>query len=198
MIGGPRTVSIQRQRTLRGQHVVPGGSKRRKVVQVAAGVLGVGLGADAGVHRSTTATVRNPSHTYVADGTYTVQLTITDAEAASATFRNRTRGSTSGSSDGSGGSGTGEAEKGRRKCTHAIDNDGGGLTVSEDSIDRADVTNGRSLQLEQWRASSVCSAAGKTRPLHSEPSARRRVRCRRRAADAPYIAARPRSHARNL
>ena len=79
----------------------------------------------------------NPAHSYAANGNYTVTLVVMDAEAASdaasATFRIKTRGSTSGSSDGGGGgSGTGEAEKGRKKCTDGIDNDGDGLIDGAD------------------------------------------------------------------
>jgi PKD repeat protein len=75
----------------------------------------------------------SPSHTYAANGNYTVTLVVTDADAASvtasATFRIKPQGSTSGSS---GGGGTGEAEKGRRKCTDGIDNDGDGLIDAAD------------------------------------------------------------------
>jgi PKD repeat protein len=80
-----------------------------------------------------------PSHSYSANGNYTVTLTVTDAEAAidsaSASFRVKNRGNTSGSTGGDGGGDTGgtvEAEKGRKKCNDGLDNDGDG------DIDAAD------------------------------------------------------------
>jgi PKD repeat protein len=81
--------------------------------------------------------VVGPTHTYAANGNYTVTLTVTDADAAtdvaSATFRIKSRGSTSGSSDGGGsGGGAVEAEKGRKKCSDGIDNDGDGLIDAAD------------------------------------------------------------------
>ena len=80
----------------------------------------------------------NPLHTYTANGNYTVTLLVADAASASdnasATFRVKNRGNTAGSSGGGGGDGgtTVETEKGRKKCTDGIDNDGDGLTDSDD------------------------------------------------------------------
>jgi PKD repeat protein len=82
----------------------------------------------------------NPAHTYAANGTYAVTLVVMDADAASdvasTTFRIKTRGSISGSSQSGGGSGGGggtvATEKGRKKCTDGIDNDGDGLIDGAD------------------------------------------------------------------
>jgi chitodextrinase len=79
----------------------------------------------------------NPSHAYTANGNYTVTLVVADVESAndnaSATFRVKNRGNTSGSSGGGGDGGTtGGSEKGRKKCTDGIDNDGDGLIDSAD------------------------------------------------------------------
>ena len=80
----------------------------------------------------------NPAHTFAANGNYTVTLVLTDGESASdtasATFRVKTRGSVSGSSDGGGsdGGGTDGSEKGRKKCSDGIDNDGDGLVDGSD------------------------------------------------------------------
>lgn len=76
---------------------------------------------------------QSPTHTYAIQGNYTVTLVVTDADfasdTASAAFRVKRKGETSGSSDGGG---TLEAEKGRKKCTDGIDNDGDGLTDGAD------------------------------------------------------------------
>ncbi len=79
----------------------------------------------------------NPAHTYASQGNYTVTLTVADAEgetgSASASFRIKNRGNTSGSTGGGGdGSGSVEAEKGRKKCSDGIDNDGDGLIDGAD------------------------------------------------------------------
>ena len=80
-----------------------------------------------------------PAHTYAAQGNYTVTLSVVDAEGASdsvsASFRLRNRGSASGSTDGGGGGGgggSGEAEKGPKKCSDGLDNDGDGVVDSAD------------------------------------------------------------------
>ena len=67
-------------------------------------------------------------------------LAVTDEDgattSASTSFRVKNKGNTSGSasSDGgdSGGTTTLEAEKGRRKCTDGIDNDGDGFVDGDD------------------------------------------------------------------
>jgi PKD repeat protein len=75
------------------------------------------------------------THTYAGQGNYTVTLVVADAEfasdTASATIRVKRKGDTSGSS-GDGGGSTVEAEKGRKKCTDGIDNDGDGLIDGAD------------------------------------------------------------------
>jgi hypothetical protein len=77
----------------------------------------------------------------VATGNYAVELTVMDAESAtgtaSASFRIKNRGITSGTAGGdTSGGGTGggsvEAEKGRKKCSDGIDNDGDGLIDGAD------------------------------------------------------------------
>ncbi len=82
-----------------------------------------------------------PTHTYVATGSYSVELTVIDADSATGTatasFRIKNRGITSGTAGGdTGGGGTGsgsvEAEKGRKKCSDGIDNDGDGLIDGAD------------------------------------------------------------------
>ncbi|MDX1404559.1 MAG: PKD domain-containing protein [Woeseiaceae bacterium] len=80
----------------------------------------------------------NPLHSYASQGNYTVTLTVFDIEnqsdAASASFRVKNRGNASGSTGGDGGDGgtTTEKEKGRRKCSDGIDNDGDGLIDGAD------------------------------------------------------------------
>jgi len=84
-------------------------------------------------------TLGNPSHTYSANGNYTVSLVVTDVEAASdsasASFRVKKRGNTSGSAGGvsdGGDTSTSGSEKGRKKCTDGADNDGDGLIDGTD------------------------------------------------------------------
>ncbi len=81
----------------------------------------------------------NPVHSYASQGNYTVNLIVMDAEgesdAVSTSFRVKNRGNTSGSTGGDGGGdggGTTEAEKGRKKCSDGIDNDGDGLIDGDD------------------------------------------------------------------
>ena len=81
------------------------------------------------------------NHTYQSQGRYDVSLTVTsDSQSATATvaIRVKNRGVSSGSAssdtggdDGSGGDQT-STEKGRKKCSDGIDNDGDGLVDSED------------------------------------------------------------------
>ena len=81
-------------------------------------------------------TLATPVHSYASTGNYTVTLVVADAEAetssASASFRIKNRGNTSGTSGGGDGGDTGVSEKGRRKCTDGIDNDGDGLIDGAD------------------------------------------------------------------
>ncbi|MCH8249752.1 MAG: PKD domain-containing protein [Proteobacteria bacterium] len=79
----------------------------------------------------------NPLHTYPANGIFVATLVVTDADLASdttmAVLRVKNRGTASGSSDGDADDGgTGGKEKGRKKCTDGIDNDGDGLIDSAD------------------------------------------------------------------
>ena len=79
----------------------------------------------------------NPGHVYAANGSYTVTLVVTDAglasDSASASFRVKNRGNASGSTGSDAGGGdTGGSEKGRKKCTDGIDNDGDGLIDTAD------------------------------------------------------------------
>jgi PKD repeat protein len=80
-------------------------------------------------------TLATPAHTYAVQGTYTITLSVTDAQGAndsvSWSLRVKNRGATSGSTDG-GSSGGGEAEKGPKKCSDGIDNDGDGLIDGAD------------------------------------------------------------------
>lgn len=80
--------------------------------------------------------VASPSHTFAAQGTYRVTLRVTDAEDASDdaswALRVKNRGATSGSTVGGGGGGGGEPEKGPKKCSDGIDNDGDGLVDAAD------------------------------------------------------------------
>jgi len=78
-------------------------------------------------------------HTYASQGTYSVTLAVTDqgnvTTSVSTSFRIKNRGDTSGSAGGDAGDGgttTLEAEKGRRKCTDGIDNDGDGFIDGND------------------------------------------------------------------
>jgi PKD repeat protein len=78
-----------------------------------------------------------PMHTYASLGNYTVTLIVADEESetdsAGATFRVKNRGNASGSVGGGDG-GTTEitSEKGRKKCSDGIDNDGDGLIDGAD------------------------------------------------------------------
>jgi PKD repeat protein len=78
------------------------------------------------------------SNTYPANGNFGVTLEVRDEEGLSdtavAVFRVKHKGDSSGSSDGGSGAddGTGGSEKGRKKCTDGLDNDG------DDLIDGAD------------------------------------------------------------
>jgi hypothetical protein len=84
---------------------------------------------------------QSPTHTYANQGTYTVVLEVTDNNAASATvsasFRVKNRGKVSGSVGDSGNGGdpggtTIETERGKKKCSDGIDNDGDGLVDGAD------------------------------------------------------------------
>jgi PKD repeat protein len=86
-------------------------------------------------------TDQNPTHSYGSQGNYTVSLTVADVEgendSASASFRIKNRGNASGSAGGDGGGGdggtdSGGSEKGRKKCSDGIDNDGDGLIDGAD------------------------------------------------------------------
>jgi PKD repeat protein len=84
---------------------------------------------------------RSPSHSYASHGNYTVVLEVTDDNAAtgsvSATFRVKNRGNVSGTVGDSGGGGdpggtTNETERGKKKCSDGLDNDGDGLVDGAD------------------------------------------------------------------
>lgn len=84
---------------------------------------------------------QNPSHTYASQGNYTVTLEVSDTGSttgtASASFRIKNRGKTSGTAVGTDGGGgdttvTLEAERGRKKCSDGLDNDGDGLFDADD------------------------------------------------------------------
>ncbi|MCG6900791.1 MAG: S8 family serine peptidase [Gammaproteobacteria bacterium] len=79
-------------------------------------------------------------HDYTSQGTYRVTLAVTDEDnltsSVGTSLRVKNRGSTSGSAGSDGGSSgttTLEAEKGRRKCTDGIDNDGDGFIDANDT-----------------------------------------------------------------
>ena len=82
-----------------------------------------------------TGTGMQPSHTYATHGNYTVILTVTDTgnatDSISATFRVKNKGNTSGTAGGDSGT-TDEAERGKKKCTDGLDNDGDGLVDGAD------------------------------------------------------------------
>lgn len=78
-------------------------------------------------------------HTFASQGNYIVTLTVTDDSSAtniaSTSIRIKNRGNTSGTAggdSGDSGSTTTEPEKGRKKCSDGIDNDGDGLIDSND------------------------------------------------------------------
>jgi PKD repeat protein len=84
---------------------------------------------------------QNPSHTYASQGNYTVTLEVSDTGSTtgtvSASFRIKNRGKTSGTAVGTDGGGgdttvTLEAERGRKKCSDGLDNDGDGLFDADD------------------------------------------------------------------
>jgi PKD repeat protein len=88
---------------------------------------------------------QNPSHTYTSHGNYIVSLIVTDAFGAistvSASFRVKNRGGASGTvggtdAGGDTGGSTIEAERGKKKCSDGLDNDGDGF------IDAADLNCG--------------------------------------------------------
>jgi PKD repeat protein len=84
------------------------------------------------------------THAYASQGTYTISLVViadgVTSTAASVSLRIKNRGSLSGTvsgeSGGSGGGGSGgdttASEKGRKKCTDGVDNDGDGLIDGSD------------------------------------------------------------------
>jgi len=79
-------------------------------------------------------------HTYASQGNYNVTLEVTDEDnistSVSVSFRIKNRGNTSGSAGSDGGDGsttTMETEKGKRKCTDGIDNDGDGFIDGNDT-----------------------------------------------------------------
>jgi len=80
--------------------------------------------------------IPDPSHTYASQGSYTVVLEVTDAsvtDTVSTRFRVKNRGSVSGGTDGGGDTGgTIEAERGKKKCTDGLDNDGDGFVDADD------------------------------------------------------------------
>jgi serine protease len=87
-----------------------------------------------------TSNIQHPSLSYDSQGMYTVTLVVTDANSATGTvstsFRAKNRGNTSGTAGGiDGGGDTGgtlEAERGKKKCSDGIDNDGDGLIDGSD------------------------------------------------------------------
>ena len=82
------------------------------------------------------------NHTYPANGAFVITLVVTDTASQSSTavasVRLKNRGGASGTSTSDGGGGGGdtgttiEAEKGRKKCSDGIDNDGDGLIDGDD------------------------------------------------------------------
>jgi PKD repeat protein len=76
-----------------------------------------------------------PTHPYAVQGNYAITLWVTDADGANDSvvwsLRVKNHGATTGSTDG-GSSGGGEGEKGPKKCSDGIDNDGDGFVDGAD------------------------------------------------------------------